>query len=163
MKLEIIIVLGSPNSPSGELSNIAKSRLDCCLKIFNKGQLILCTGGWGQHFNTSDKPHAYYGKEYLIENGLSEVDFLEFALSENTVDDAVKVKSILSSFNKTKLTIITSDYHRERVALIFNEIIGEHEMIFMDEKSDLTEEKLIQLIEHENRAIELIKQNGLYY
>lgn len=163
MKLEILVVLGSPNSPSGELSNISKSRLDCCQEIFNNTQVILLTGGWGQHFNKSDKPHAYYGKEYLIEKGLSETDFLEFALSQNTVDDAVRIKSILSNIDTVKLTIITSDYHLERVKLVFNEILGEYKMSFLGAKSNLAEEKILQLIKHENRAIELIKKNGLYY
>ena len=49
MEKEVLVVLGSPNSPSGELSDISKSRLDCCRKMFSKGQLILCTGGWGPH------------------------------------------------------------------------------------------------------------------
>ena len=102
---EVLIVLGSPNSPSGELSDISKSRLDYCRNIFTKGQLILCTGGCGPHFNTSDKPHSLYGRDYLIKNGLSEKDFLEFALSENTVDDAVKIKPILSGLKNIKLIV----------------------------------------------------------
>lgn len=163
MILDILVVLGSPNSPSGELSTISKSRLDCCRKIYNNSQVILLTGGWGPHFNKSDKPHAYYGKEYLIEKGVSETVFLEFALSQNTVDDAVKIKSILSNFNKITLTIITSNYHLERVKLVFNEILGEYKMNFLGVKSNLAKEKLIQLIEHENRALELIKKNGFYY
>jgi len=163
MKSEILVVLGSPNSPSGELSSISKSRLDCCRKIFNNAQVILLTGGWGQHFNKSDKAHAYYGKEYLTGKGLSETVFLEFALSQNTVDDAVKIKSIISKFDKVKLTIITSDYHIERVKLVFNEILGDYEMKFLGVKSNLAKEELGQLIEHENQAIELIKKNGLYY
>lgn len=163
MKLDILVVLGSPNSPSGELSHISKSRLDCCREIFNNTQVILLTGGWGQHFNKSDKPHAYYGKEYLIGKGLSETVFLEFALSQNTVDDAVKIKSIVSNFKTVKLTIITSDYHLERVKLVFNEILGAYKMSFFGVKTNLANEQLIQLKEHENRAIELIKKNGLYF
>jgi uncharacterized SAM-binding protein YcdF (DUF218 family) len=160
---EILVVLGSPNSPSGELSDISKSRLDYCWKLYKNTQVILLTGGWGPHFNKSDKPHAYYGKEYLIEKGLSETAFLEFALSQNTVDDAVKIKSIISNFNAVKLTIITSNYHLDRVKLVFNEILSEYKMSFMGAKSNLTKEKLIKLKAHENRAIELIKKNGLYY
>jgi len=163
MKKEVLVVLGSPNSPRGELSDISKSRLDCCRNMFAKGQLILCTGGWGPHFNISDKAHAFYAKEYLLENGLSEKDFLELALSENTVDDAVKLKSILSNPKDVKLKVITSDYHLERVLLIFNEILDTYEMNFVGVKSNMEAEKLLQLIEHENNAIDAIKQNGLHY
>lgn len=163
MEKEVLVVLGSPNSPSGELSDISKSRLDCCRNMFAKGQLILCTGGWGPHFNISDKPHAFYGKEYLMGNGLSEEDFLEIALSGNTVDDAVKLKAILSNHSNVKLIVITSDYHIERVKLIFNEILDKYEMSFVGVESNMEAEKLRQLIEHENNAIKAIKQNGLYY
>ncbi len=163
MKKEVLVVLGSPNSPSGELSDISKSRLDCCRKMFTKGLLILCTGGWGPHFNTSDKPHAFYGKEYLMGNGLSEEDFLEIALSGNTVDDAVKLKAIFSNPKNVNLIVITSDYHIERVKLIFNEILDKYEMSFVGVESNMEAEKLRQLIEHENNAIKAIKQNGLYY
>lgn len=161
--MRILVVLGAPNSPSGELSGISKSRLACCKEIFNKEQLILCTGGWGAHFNTSDKPHAYYGKKYLIENGLSESNFLAFALSENTVDDAIKVKSIVSNLDNVELTVITSDFHVERAKLIFNEVLKEYEIEFLGVKSDLTEEELIKLTAHEHRAITSIRKNGLYF
>ena len=163
MEKEVLVVLGSPNSPSGELSDISKSRLDCCRKMFTKGQLILCTGGWGPHFNISDKPHAFYGKEYLMVNGLSEEDFLEIALSENTVDDAVKLKAIFSNPKNVKLIVITSDYHLERVRLIFIEILTNYEMSFVGVESNMASEKLRQLIEHENKAINSIRENGLYY
>lgn len=160
---EVLVVLGSPNSPSSELSDISKSRLNYCLKKFKKGQVVLLTGGWGPHFNTSDKPHAFYGREYLINNGLSEKDFLEFALSENTVDDAVKIKPILSELKNIKLIIITSDYHVDRVKLIFKEILDKYEMKFVGVESGLDREKLLELMRHENNAINSIKQNGLYY
>jgi hypothetical protein len=163
MKKEVLVVLGAPNSPKGELSDIAKNRLDYCRKTFTKGQLVLLTGGWGAHFNTSDKPHAFYGREYLITKGLSKKDFLEFALSENTVDDAVKIKSILSEPKNIKLIIITSDYHVDRVKIIFKEILGEYAMEFVGVKSGFDEEKLLELMKHEDKAISRIKQNGLYY
>jgi len=163
MGKEVLVVLGSPNSPSGELSDISLSRLDCCRNIFTKGQLILCTGGWGPHFNISDKAHAFYGKEYLMGNGLSEEDFLDPALSENTVDDAVKLKAIFSNPKNAKLIVITSDYHLERVRIIFDEILDEYEINFVGVESNMSAETLRQLIEHENKAIDAIKQNGLYY
>ena len=163
MKQEVLVVLGAPNSPDGELSDISKSRLDYCSKIFTKGQLVLLTGGWGDHFNTSDKPHAFYGRQYLIQKGLSEKDFLEFALSQNTVDDAVKVKSILTEPENVKLIVITSDYHKARVKLIFEEILNQYEISFVGVENSLDQKQLSELVEHEEKAIDAIKRNGLYY
>ncbi|MBG7631732.1 MAG: YdcF family protein [Bacteroidetes bacterium] len=160
---EVLIVLGSPNAPSGKLSDISKSRLDYCKKVYNNGKLILCTGGWGPHFNISKNAHASYAKDYLLKKGISKNDFLELALSSNTVDDAVKIKPILSNLNKIKLIMITSDYHLERAKLIFNEILSEYEMKFIGVKSNLNKEKYNQLKQHEQKAIASILEKGLYY
>tara|TARA_R110002126_G_scaffold181672_2_gene330481 strand:+ start:1569 stop:1733 length:165 start_codon:yes stop_codon:yes gene_type:complete len=54
MKKEVLVVLGSPNSPTGALSDISKSRLNFCLENYSEDQKVLCTGGWGDHFNTSN-------------------------------------------------------------------------------------------------------------
>lgn len=165
MELDVLVVLGSPNSPSGELGMISKSRLDCCLETFQKGQAILLTGGWGSHFNTTSNPHAHYGKKYLTEKGIPALAFLDFALSSNTVDDAVKVKSILDNIEgrAINLSIITSDFHVNRVRVIFDEILSAYEMRVIGAECDLPKEELVQLIEHEQKSIERIKQQGLYY
>ena len=163
MVTEILIVLGAPNSVSGKLSIISKSRLDCCVKLFSPGKLVLCTGGWGEQFNTSKEAHATYAKRYLIQKGIPKDSFLDFALSENTVDDAVKVKEIISHFDKVKLDIITSDYHVKRVKIIFDEILSQYDISFTGATSPLTASELKPIIEHEQKAISLILKNGLYY
>lgn len=165
MELDVLVVLGSPNSSSGELGMISKNRLDCCLATFKKGQAILLTGGWGSHFNTTSKPHAHYGKKYLIEKGIPALAFLDFALSSNTVDDAVKVKAILNNIEgrPINLSVITSDFHVNRVKVIFDEILSAYEMRVIGAESQLPKEELAQLIEHERKSVERIKQQGLYY
>jgi len=161
--LEVLIILGSPNSSLGELSSISKSRLDNCLSRYEKGKLVLCTGGWGAHFNTSPESHAAYAKKYLAVNGIREEDFLDSALSSNSVEDAVKVKEILNKFNDHKLIIITSDYHLERVQLIFNEILTGCKMEFAGVESTMDELKFQKLVQHEKNAIKSITKNGLQY
>ena len=157
------MVLGAPNSPSGELSNIAISRLDHCASLYSKGTPVLCTGGWGKHFNTSKEAHSVYARRYLIDKGVVEGDFLDFALSENTVDDAIKIKPIVSVLKNPDLKIITSDFHVERVRLIFNEILKGFSCSFIGTSSNLEKEQLRPLIEHEKKAVKLIIENGLYY
>lgn len=163
MKKDVLIVLGSPNSPTGKLSEISISRLNYCAKIYQRGNLILCTGGWGDHFNTSTNSHASYAKQYLIEKGLLEEDFLDFALSRHTVDDAVKIKLIIAELENIKLTIITSDYHLKRVKLIFKEILESYIMDFVGVESSMSQEEFDTAVLHENKAINSILLNGLYY
>lgn len=163
MNNRILIVLGSPNSPGGVLSNIAKSRLDLCLKTYTEDAFILCTGGWGEHFNISKKPHAFYAKEYLLKRGVLAHSFLEPALSANTVEDAVKVKEIISKYEDPQLVVITSDFHLARAKLIFYEILIEYQISFLGANVELPEEELKVLTEHEEKAIKSITKNGLYY
>ncbi|HUH27034.1 YdcF family protein [Gelidibacter sp.] len=163
MKKEVLIILGSPNSPSGKLSGISQSRLNYCVNHYQPGHLILCTGGWGAHFNTSEHAHASLAKQYFIENGIPEVAFLDFALSGNTVEDAVKAKEILSKLENIDLTIITSDYHINRVKLIFNEILKNYSMDFIGVESNLDKDVYDALVQHETKAINAILENGLYY
>jgi len=120
---EVLVILGSTNSSTGELSDISKSRLEYGANLYSYGKFILCTGGWGKHFNISNEAHAVYSKNYLIARGIPESAFLEFALSNNMVEDAVKSKPILHKLKNPKITIITSDFHLPRVQLIFNEIL----------------------------------------
>lgn len=159
----ILIVLGSPNSPSGVLGDISLERLNCCKNNYKEGDLILCTGGWGQHFNTSSYSHASLAKSYLVSDGISEKAFLEFALSQNTVDDAVKVKEILTTLENCNLTIITSDFHLERAKLIFNEILKEYNIQFIAAISNMDTEIFNRLVAHERKAVASILKNGLYY
>ena len=163
MKKKILVVLGSPNSPEGELSAISKSRLDYCKSIFTKGNLIICTGGWGPQFNTAEHSHAHYAKRHLIENGLFEEDFFEPALSKHTVDDAVKLIPILTDFKNPSLTIITSDYHLERVELIFKDILKDYPLKFVGVASNLDKIEYDALVQHEKKSVQEIKKNGLYY
>lgn len=131
--------------------------------MYSADKVVLCTGGWGPHFNTSEQAHASYAKAYLKAHGIAEKDFLDFALSSNTVDDAVKVKAILSRFKGVKLTVISSDYHMDRVKLIFNTILDAYEIEFAGAKSDLSKKDYKRVVEHEQKAIDAIMKNGLYY
>lgn len=118
----VILTLGAPNDQEGNLGQIAKDRLDCVLDIYhaNENSLILCTGGFGSHFNISANPHAYYAKKYLISKGVAKEAFLESPLSSNTVDDFRMIKDMILEINPTILFVITSDFHIKRAKILHN-------------------------------------------
>jgi vancomycin permeability regulator SanA len=160
----VIIILGSPNSQKGRLSKIAIGRAKKCIEIFNSEKdLILCTGGFGIHFNTSPKPHAEHLKRYLIKNGIFEICFLPFANSSNTVEDATKAKEILLENGGRKVTIITTNYHLKRVQLIFDEILSEFEKTYHGVPNTMSVKTLLKFEKHEAKAVEGILRDGLYY
>ena len=66
-----IIVLGAPNDEEGNLLHIAKSRCDQAYYEFQKRSkhMVLCTGGFGEHFNKTIHPHAKFAQEYLKTKG----------------------------------------------------------------------------------------------
>lgn len=116
-----IVVLGSPNTEQGELYSIAKERCELTLTEYanNPDYDILLTGGYGSHFNNTDKPHAAYLKRYLISRGIPEDHIVEFAESSNTFEDASLSKPIVLKYGVHNMLVITSDYHLDRAQYIF--------------------------------------------
>ena len=162
--MEVIVVLGSPNFPDGTLGPIALDRLQGCLSIFNpQKHKILCTGGFGTHFNTSPIAHANYLKDFLIQKGVPSTAFLPLALSSNTVEDAVMSKSILIKTEFKDLVIMTSEYHVARVKFIFTEILKDFNLNFNAVTHHSIDDVLEPLIQHEKMAMDQLNLNGLYY
>ena len=162
--MEVIVVLGSPNFPDGTLGPIALDRLQGCLSIFNSQKhKILCTGGFGAHFNTSPVAHANYLKDFLILKGVPSTAFLPLALSSNTVEDAVMSKSILMKTVFKDLIIITSEYHVARVEFIFTELLKDFNLNFKAVTHHSIDDVLEPLIQHEKVAMDQLISNGLYY
>lgn len=160
---EILLVLGSPNSDQGILEEIAVGRLNYCANIFDpKTNLVLCTGGFGEKFNTTNQPHAKYAMDYLMQSGIEEKYFMTMALSSNTVEDAVKTKEILSGFLCT-LKVITSEYHLERTRLIFDQILLNIPKRYIGVGHEFDKNIESDLLHHERKAIAEIKKNGLYF
>jgi hypothetical protein len=61
------------------------------------------------------------------------------------------------------LSVITSDYHLNRVKIIFNEILNDYDIGFIGVRSNLEQEEYDLLMLHEKKSINIIVQNGLYY
>ncbi len=156
---QIVLTLGAPNDEQGNLSPMAVDRLECTLGLYlhNDGVKILCTGGFGESFNTTNHPHAYYSKRFLIERGVRESDFLEFALTTNTVEDFRMSKPIIERERPDLLLIVTSDFHMERVKLLHGLILNYPHVVFIPAKSSLSGEELAPLVLHEKLAVKSLR------
>jgi uncharacterized SAM-binding protein YcdF (DUF218 family) len=117
----IIVILGSPNSDAGELSNIAKERCELALAEYAKRPdwKFLLTGGYGAHFNTTNQPHAAYVQRYLISRGVPAQEILELVESTNTLQDASLSKPIVMKYGVPQIVVVTSDYHAARARYVF--------------------------------------------
>ena len=117
----IIIVLGSPNDEHGKLQSIAVERCERALRLHrdNPGWALLLTGGFGAHFNTTDRPHAHYVRQWLQGHGVPARAFLPFAESRNTREDASLAKPVAVAAGANVAAVITSDFHMDRARFIF--------------------------------------------
>jgi len=150
-----IVILGSPNDKHGNLLSIAISRAEAALAAYNKTNdfKLLCTGGFGEHFNLTNIPHGQYMQEYLTDNGIPSSAFIEIALSSFTLEDATLSKPILDKYSITRCILVTSDFHMERAKLVFNQIMPDKDFEYLEAKTLLSEVELQKLIKHEKNAI----------
>lgn len=162
----LLIILGSPNTLDGELLPMATGRLDKGYEIFikkcNETWRITLTGGYGDHFNKTKKPHADYAKDYLFKKGLHETNFTLPALSCDTVDDAKKCIPIVHDYQPDEIVVVTSDFHLERVRYIFTTIFFDKKLSFFgsDYLNSCDEETKRKLLNHENRELKSLKKYG---
>jgi uncharacterized SAM-binding protein YcdF (DUF218 family) len=126
----MIVVLGSPNSDDGVLYSIAKERCELALVEFARRPhwKLLLTGGYGEHFNRTDKLHASYVKAYLVERGIPSQAIVEFAESTNTLQDASLSKPIVLKYRVPEIVVVTSDYHLDRARFIFEREFADTEV-----------------------------------
>lgn len=155
----ILLLLGSPNNERGELSQIAIERINCAYNIYksNNNIKLLCTGGFGEHFNKTSFPHAHYAQNALIEKGVLQNDFLPFVLSSNTYEDFEMAKPTIENNAPDLLIVVTSDFHMERAILLHKKLIDYPRTIFLPAKSSLCKSLLLPLIKHEKNAIKQLK------
>jgi len=151
----IILVLGAPNDAQGNLSQIAQDRLNCAYNLHraNADFKILCTGGFGAHFNITDKPHYFYAYKFLMEKGVSQHLIGEGVLSTNTVEDFQLSRALIREKCPEILVVVTSDFHMERAQILYRRYIGDSKVVFISAVSSLSKSELAPLIEHETRAV----------
>ncbi|KZN44732.1 YdcF family protein [Pseudoalteromonas luteoviolacea] len=152
----VIIVLGNKNDKYGNLSPISKSRCELAYDLFSKRpqSKLICTGGFGKNFNQSPHSHASLNRGYLTNLGISEQVILDNALSRFTIEDATLTAPLLSANNAQSVDIVSSDFHMQRVKLIFEYLQPSLTKQFHCSKAFLPESERIRLEAHETHAIQ---------
>ena len=131
----LIVILGSPNDAQGNLSAMGQRRVAKgyaeYLRLRCNGWKILLTGGFGAHFNRTDKPHAFYACQQLLAWGVPPIDMVEFAESGHTVEDAVLSRPIVEHYGVQNLLVVTSDFHMPRAEFIFSKVFAARHLCFV--------------------------------
>ena len=156
-----IILLGGPNNAQGELSEIVIKRCQTAFEYhLNFPELkILCTGGFGAHFNETEHPHADYVKAYLKELGIPDTQFLPIAESRFTLEDALLTKPILKQTAISEIVLITSSFHMKRAKYIFSRLCPELLLECVEAPTPVCEHELEKLLAHEVRAMQREAKN----
>lgn len=160
----LIIVLGSSNTKQGILSPMAKSRAAKAYEFWLSNQefKFLLTGGFGAHFNQTEKAHGAYVKDYLISLGLPSPAVLGIVESFNTIEDAFLTSMALEGIVVDQLVVSTSDFHIRRARLIFEKVFRGEEIYFLSSVPPVSAEQKALLEAHENISIRrLLKADRL--
>ena len=130
-----ILLLGASNDANGELSQMAIDRLECAYSIYanNPDIRFLCTGGFGEHFNTTQMPHAEYLRQWLL------------------------LKGVMNCMSIDLLIVVTSDFHVERVRMLYEMFIRHENVIFIPATSALSSNELHARMAYEEKAIQFLK------
>ncbi|WP_343560614.1 YdcF family protein [Sphingobacterium sp.] len=158
----MILVLGAPNDAQGNLAQIAQDRLNCACNLYlrNPGFKIVCTGGFGAHFNTTDQPHYFYAHKFLIEKGVPKHALGDGILSANTVEDFKLSRALIMEQNPQILIVVTSDFHMQRAQLLYQRYIDYPKVVFVPAPSSLSKEELVPLIAHESAAVKRLREEA---
>ena len=109
---------------------------------------------------STDRPHAYYVAEFLINRGVPPTDILEFARELNTLEDAVLSKRILERYDLESVTVITSDFHLPQPRLLFQKTFRSQTIEFVGTPAGLSPIEYERVCLHELEAIHRIEQSG---
>jgi uncharacterized SAM-binding protein YcdF (DUF218 family) len=161
-----VVILGSPNDAAGNLSEIGQGRVRLGFETYRnlaaQGYRLLLTGGYGEHFNTTPQPNAYYAQRLLLDMGVPAEHILEFAESRNTVDDALKSRPIVDKYGGHHLIIVSSDFHLGRVQFVFERVFLDKRVEFLGApylESRAAEERE-RLVAHEARELKSLQERG---
>jgi uncharacterized SAM-binding protein YcdF (DUF218 family) len=158
----VIILLGAPNDKKGRLSPVAIERCERAILEYRKnpGYKILPTGGFGPHFNVTDKPHAHYSSRYLISKGVPADDILECVESSSTIEDAELSWPIIQKYGVERVIVVTSNFHIPRARIIFKKRFSEMPLMFAGSKTHLSKKELTKLKLKEKSALEQLCDSG---
>ena len=102
-------------------------------------------------------PHAEYLRQRLLQKGVKNEDFLPHIISSNTYEDIHKLKEVINCMPIDLLIVVTSDFHVERVRMLYEMFIRHENVIFIPATSALSNNELHARMAHEEKAIQLLK------
>lgn len=121
MSMHYLAVLSHLMSKEHKLSEISKSRADLAVKLFKTGHFkSIITSGWDYRAD-SKIPISNVVADYISSSSEISLDhIISLPFSRDTVGDAFYIRKYFQADQPQSLTIITSDFHKNRTSIIFS-------------------------------------------
>lgn len=170
--MDVIIVMAGGLACNGDIHPWVKKRLDMALDIYTKKpNYILCTGGGTYHKPPLLNENKFVihestaCAEYLINNGVNPLHIIkEWGSYDSLASVYFCLLLTIVPRDWTKICVITSSFHMERVKEIFKWIFnlyenGKYKLMFVSttDKDNVPEDILKSRIEREQNSIKSLK------
>lgn len=133
MKFDAIVVLGAGITARGNMSRVAKSRMDRAIGLYREGAAprIIVTG----------KKESAVMKRYAVKQGVRPANVLLEAQALDTIGNAFFTrKMFLVPNNWQSIIVVTSIFHVNRARLVFGKVLGRsYRMLFVPSKRVLSD------------------------
>ncbi|WP_373475320.1 YdcF family protein [Sphingorhabdus sp.] len=157
----LAFILGAPNDREGELSPVSLRRIASALERQrgDRSLVLLATGGFGRHFNSTETPHRELVYRHLEAMGAT-IDRADASdlLSSNTVEDIALIVGMTKTRGIDAYCIITSRFHVARCRFIVDCLADKQSVniIAADDPVELAAEASA----HEIRALRQLSDQG---
>jgi hypothetical protein len=162
-----IIVLGGSNDEKGDLDDFTRKRCDKSIEIIKKNNekniILHFSGNVNNKFNKMQNPlsHSILCKKYFrnIIKLFPEKNINLHESNNCTVDEAINFGNYFKN-SKSKILIITNDWHYERVNYLFSKVFNFNKINnfkIISVKSNIN--KIINIIKEEKLKLDQLKNN----
>lgn len=161
MMPKLVFILGAPNGSDGKLSSVSLRRVDAAIEKQQSDPdvILLATGGFGAHFNTTITPHREYVYRKLEVEGAT-IDRAKASdlQSSNTVEDIVLIVEFTKARGVEEYCVVTSKFHAARCRFILDCLAEEQKVavIAADDPEKLADDAR----KHEERALRQLAEQG---
>ncbi len=142
-KFDAIVVLGAGITPKGNLTRVAKSRMDRAVELYREGAAprIIVTG----------RKESIVMRKYAVRKGINPANVLLEAQALDTIGNAFFTRKVFLLPNSWQsIVIVTSVFHINRAKLIFRKVLGKsYHMLFVPSKRVLSDKAFKDKVEAE--------------
>ncbi len=124
---DAIVVLGKGMERDNQLTSFGKESTKVAVDLFELGYSgkVIFSGGIGRWNKGRGITEAEAMKDYAKKSGMPGENIYTEAQSRDTVENAGYTKEILERMGAKKVVVVTTDFHIDRAAYIFDRLLGD--------------------------------------